>query len=832
MPNYSKIRKKALIKLGALKKTDKILWNIAFSALVAVLVSMGTWSLIKVKAQEQFDNDTQQIKSSIQGEVKRYEALLLSVRSFLAASTNPSKAQFDSYVSSLSLDQYPALDILGFSQYVEQQNIDEFYNNLKLDYAAANELTPQREAVLERRQNELNLLTAPGHVIIKYVAPNSKTDDYIGWPLPFPQLNRKDYEKQFSTSILINRARGILTHEAQNDQIVSLRAGVVIRPQTAINIQNLQSLSQPNFSVVPLGNATIKGGVRINISLNDTFFKHLPTDGYLKYQIFSPEEDGKALVYDNRFKKEASMPWPKELFENKHIQFKEDARIKVGEREFSVHMFSESYPPNVESILWVYGFGIFTFLILSSLIHFAVFKKIEAYVASREATKQVEQLSFQANNDELTGLQNRRSLFHDLNAHIKMYPKNPAILFFVDLDGFKYINDNLGHQSGDNLLIQYASRLRSIASSFDKTIYRIGGDEFVVLVEPNKSETDWPIEAVQDFAATILAITQDPFEIARQRYNISQSIGVAQYPFDAKTADEFVKAADTAMYEAKKLGKNQFVFYSVDISQKLKGKIFMRSQLQKAIDKKELSLMFQPKVKKDMATGQYRFWGAEALMRWDNSILGSVPPSIFIPLAEESGLIPEMDNYLIHEVGKTLQALKASGVADFCLAINVSARQFNNTDLPEQFVKALEQYGVRPARITIEITESATMKEAHKAKKILEKFRSYGFGVSIDDFGTGYSSINYLRQFPATEVKIDKSFTDDIHSDHDDRIIIEGIINMSQKLKLAVVVEGIETAEQIQWLEGVSNNDIVFQGYYFSKPLALQEFTDYYHKNK
>lgn len=436
---------------------------------------------------------------------------------------------------------------------------------------------------------------------------------------------------------------------------------------------------------------------------------------------------------------------------------------------------------------------------------------------------QYNNLSDQLNTDQLTNLLNRRCFFSDIEQKISISKlEHPVFVMFIDLDGFKAINDEFGHTSGDELLRQYSQRLKEHPSTKKSNIYRMGGDEFMIVFENIKFTPPLSITDIMKISTEILTITDEPFIIREKSCKLSQSIGIASSK-EQISAEDLLIYADTAMYEAKRLGKNRAMFYSVELHNKIKKRNEIVRLLKDAISNNEFYLVFQPKMKK--STDGYYKYGAEVLMRWENKELGFVSPQVFIPIAEETGMMATIDKWLIEESAKQIKHMLSLGI-DTTYSINISAKQFSNINLPDDFNDVLNRYNINPRNIIIEITESATIKKPELAKQILRKFRSYGFGISVDDFGTGYSSIGYLRQFPVTEIKFDKSFTNNITCDEQDEIIISGLSHIAQQLHLDIVMEGVETKEQLAWIERNIPNAII-QGYFFSKPLPINEFISF-----
>lgn len=468
----------------------------------------------------------------------------------------------------------------------------------------------------------------------------------------------------------------------------------------------------------------------------------------------------------------------------------------------------------------------FATLALKNILYSILFKN-----NSKDMISQFNNLSSQLNTDQLTNLFNRRCFFNDINAQIEATSdvEPQFFLMFIDLDGFKAINDELGHTAGDYVLKEYSRRLKEHTTTKNSIIYRMGGDEFVIIFNNKNLETPLNEMDIIKISAELLNITNESFYIKKEKRKLSQSIGIARYKKGA-TAEETLMYADTAMYEAKRQGKSRAVYYSDELHNKVKNRNEIIRLLKIAIKENEFHLVFQPKMVKEKNSNNYFQEGAEVLMRWESKNLGIVSPQVFIPIAEESGLMSMIDTWLIEESAKKIKEMKDKGV-NSTFSINVSAKQFSNINLPDNFKETLEKYDIHPSAVIIEITESATIKEPELAKAILRKFRIFGFGISVDDFGTGYSSISYLRQFPVTEIKFDKSFTKNINIDEQDEIIISGLSSIAQQLHLNIVMEGVETEKQIYWIEKNIPNAII-QGYFFSKPLKIENFISFARNNQ
>jgi len=425
-------------------------------------------------------------------------------------------------------------------------------------------------------------------------------------------------------------------------------------------------------------------------------------------------------------------------------------------------------------------------------------------------------VEYLATHDEMTGLPNR-TMFGQLvgraieSAH--RYGRSFAVLF-IDLDRFKIINDSLGHEAGDALLKEMASRFRQCLRGSD-VVARLGGDEFVVLV-------DEVGEASQAAAVArhILSAALKPVPIKGQECRVTASVGIALCPQDAEDVQSLMKNADMAMYLAKEEGKNNFQFYSKEIRALSVERMTLESNLSKALERRELSLHYQAKV--SIRTGEIK--GVEALLRWWNRDLGAVSPAKFVPLAEDTGLIVPIGKWVLQTACAQAVAWQRAGLAPVCMAVNISPRQFADPDLLDDIASVLKATGMDPRLLELEITESMVMHNVEQAVRKLNAIKELGVRLAIDDFGTGYSSLAQLKRFPIDTLKVDRSFIREIPNNDEDKAITEAIIAMGRTLGVTVVAEGVETAEQQAFLSSHACDEM--QGYYFSRPSHPEQFAD------
>ncbi|MFC4930012.1 sensor domain-containing protein [Massilia sp. GCM10023247] len=432
-----------------------------------------------------------------------------------------------------------------------------------------------------------------------------------------------------------------------------------------------------------------------------------------------------------------------------------------------------------------------------------------------EARHYERRLHHLAHHDPLTGLANRTLLQEELKYAIDFAVRNDALgaLAFLDLDNFKHINDNFGHDAGDLVLREIANRLRASVREND-TVARVGGDEFVLVINNQASN-----EQLADLIERIRVRVSAPINVAGRDILAATSIGVSRFPHDGDTVDRVMRAADAAMYHAKSLGKNNCQFYSSELNQVVHQHLMLEASLSRAIGNHEMVVGYQPKV--DLRTG--KVVGAEALVRWKHPDSGMVPPSQFIPVAEETGLIVPLGEWVLLEACRALKAFDAPGTSELVISVNLSARQLRQRQFAGQLARTLARAGVDPRMLELEVTESQLMDRPDEAMEALAELKALGLRLSIDDFGTGYSSLSYLQKFPVDFIKIDRSFLGNLALDGH-AVIARAIIALGHNLQMKVIAEGVETREQLAFLRAHDCDQM--QGFYFSPALTQAAFLD------
>lgn len=450
----------------------------------------------------------------------------------------------------------------------------------------------------------------------------------------------------------------------------------------------------------------------------------------------------------------------------------------------------------------------------------------ELVIANRELAFQIEErgrLTTELNNlafyDTLTGLPNRRLLVDRLRRAFAASQRGgqDGALMYIDLDKFKDLNDTLGHDFGDLLLQQTAQRLESCMRKND-TVARLGGDEFVILLEDLGQQ---PIEAALQAKAVgdkILAVVNQPYLLVTHEYHITLSIGATLFSDHATSAEELLKRADIAMYQAKKAGRNTLRFFNQKMQDVINARTSLEDDLRKALESQEFQLYYQIQV-----DNLHRPFGVEALIRWIHPDRGLVSPAQFIPLAEESGLILSIGKTVLETACSRLKAWQQDALTrDLILAVNISAVQFHQAEFVAEVQSLVQSHAIIPTRLKLEITESVLLKNVESAIATMSALKDIGVRFSLDDFGTGYSSLQYLKRLPIDQLKIDQSFIRNIATDNSDKAIVCAIIAMAHSLDLDVIAEGVETDDQRQFL--LDKNCTHYQGYLFGKPEPIEQF--------
>jgi diguanylate cyclase (GGDEF)-like protein len=443
--------------------------------------------------------------------------------------------------------------------------------------------------------------------------------------------------------------------------------------------------------------------------------------------------------------------------------------------------------------------------------------KTEAVLISFTDTTEVReterQLQYIATHDALTGLPNRHQLQQRLGYALSHADEQKVAVIFLDLDHFKNVNDTAGHAAGDGLLCDVAKRLSSCIRATDM-LARLGGDEFVIVVEEFATA-----QHLKELADRILMKMREPFVIEQHQYHLGTSIGISVFPHDGTDGPTLLRCADSAMYLAKELGRNNYQFFTSDLMIRAQHRYTLERNLRRALVDDEFILYYQPKV--SLADGS--ILGAEALVRWQMPEIGLVEPNEFIPFAEEIGLIVPIGRWVLAKACEQAQQWRQTYKIDFKISVNISPRQFQDPKLPQFILEVLMQSGLPAHALQLEITEGLLMVEAEHLSSVFDAIKTLGISISLDDFGTGFSSLSYLQRFPIDNLKIDRSFIREIPENQDSVVLTKAIIAMSSALGMSVTAEGVENMEQMEFLKDAGCDEI--QGFYFSRPVSVESFS-------
>ena len=420
-------------------------------------------------------------------------------------------------------------------------------------------------------------------------------------------------------------------------------------------------------------------------------------------------------------------------------------------------------------------------------------------------------LTYKSEHDDLTGCYNR-TVLPKITRKLKKSQENFSLLY-IDLDNFKNINDSFGHEYGDVLLQKVSARIKNSLTPLKGELIRYSGDEFILLLETNHKQT------VQYFTIDLLTELARFHSIENNSFSVTGSIGITRYPNDSTSLDTLISYAENSMAIAKK-SKNQYLFFSQEIHEKLIKETQIEQALHYAIDHNEISLVYQPQLDR-----QQNLYGVEALVRWHSKELGFIPPNIFIPIAEESGLMPKLGLYIMNTAMHEISTLQKQLGINFALSINVSVRQFVQVNFFDLLMTSVNNFGSESLRVTIEITESLFIESLDVLLPIFDKMKSNNISLALDDFGTGYSSLSMLKDVPIDELKIDKSFVDQIAVNKKDQAMVKSIIGIGKNLNMRVLAEGVETIEHVKVLEDAGCD--LFQGYHFSHPLSIYQLYEF-----
>ena len=553
------------------------------------------------------------------------------------------------------------------------------------------------------------------------------------------------------------------------------------------------------------------------------YVKSLENDSYLRFVDISNDEHH--FHHLNKYIKSIKSKIKEDMSKHKEFSLYIDIDNKIVivsfipiknlKNEVVAYIVSYVNSPIIKNLIFDYIILNVVLILIIMLLYYIFYK---GFVHQNELKKEKEKYKLLAEYDPLTKLPNRNLLYmrlHQAKSRANRNNKKFAVMF-IDLDNFKNINDSHGHKEGDRVLVAITKIIKNIVRKED-TIARFGGDEFVLIIEDLEN-----IKDVSIIAKKIIEKVKEPLDFGYRKYYVGTSIGISLYPDDTDDIHELIKYSDTAMYKAKKSGKNTFEYFSSMMGNEVINKLNIENDIRIGIKKDEFVAYYQPQI--NAKTGE--LVGLESLVRWLHPKKGFISPAEFIPVAEESNLIVELDRYLMKKTLSQIVKWAEQGYKFGRISLNLSIRELKQSDFIDNLQKTLQKTKCKPEWLELEVTETLLMDNPQNAIKKLNKISSLGVKIAIDDFGTGFSSLSYLKKLPLNKLKVDKSFVDDMLEDKDSEVIVRVIIDLAKNLGLDVLAEGVETKEQVEFLMKCGCN--VIQGYYFSRPKSAEEIKQSY----
>jgi diguanylate cyclase (GGDEF)-like protein len=737
--------------------------------------------LSEQEAEQKFNHMASEYLAQTATDFNKYRTVLRGLQAFIITNPDITQKEFRQYIDSLeTVKNYPGFKTFNYALDVSEDDKLKYQDKLKAqmrDYLKNNPVL-LKKSLSKIDENAQHFGAHNEHFMIFYIEPIESYFSYIGRDIADREPNYYNMLQMKKTGHPIQSGTTFQAKDAQGNSY------------TAIGFR-LPVFENKN------DNHTYLGSVGVGLDFGKVIQGQDLEHNYYVAVYENPNDNAK-LIYatDNK------------LVINNHFQY--NGVLDIENHLFKIKVIAKNeylyYPNNKSLWIWLSILSGMATLGLWMAYGSLIYSNLEARKIAKNMTKDLEYMAWY---DSLTDIMNRRRFIEIVDEKIDKGALVPFSMYFIDIDGFKKINDTLGHGAGDKVLKEYAARLSELLSRYNHaSLARVGGDEFVIKIDEQKQDFDRWVELIN-------RAVSEPFIIANHKFMLTQSIGITSYPQDGNDNETLLRKADMAMYEAKKTPGNHYVIYSEKLGEALIEKNHLENDLIQSIKNNELSLVYQPQMKKVGDT--YELCGIEVLSRWNSPKWGNVSPAKFIPIAEENGFVEDITRWVVTEVCKNIKKWKLENHLSVPLSINIAGKQFLNEHLVNDILQVIVDNEIMSDSLIIEITEGTIMRSPEQAKKIISRFKNHGVQISIDDFGTGYSSFTYLKSFDVNELKIDKTFIEQSQESQTSKEVVEAIILMAHKLGIRVVAEGVETEDELNFLK--ESHCDVLQGFYFSTPV-------------
>jgi diguanylate cyclase (GGDEF)-like protein len=763
---------------------------------LAFCIGAGVYFLGKTlnqqEAQQRFNHMASEYLSQTTTDFGKYKTVLKGVQAFIVTNPDVTLQEFRQYIDSLDIvKNYPGFKSVNYAIDVSDEDKEKYQNQLRLDMSKYLKNNPEllKKVLAKIDYNGNRFSKHNEHFMIYYQEPIENSLFSVGRDIG-------DRETTYYTMVQMKKTGH------------AIQSGTLFK---ALDNDNKEFWAM-GFRLPVFENKddshTYLGSVGVALNFGKVISGADPQHNYY-VEVYENSNDNAKVMYSTD-----SIPLVNDKFQYNSVMDIENHlfRVKIIAKNPQVY-----YPNNKSLWIWLSILSGMATLGLWMAYGSLIYSNLEARKIAKNMTKDLEYMAWY---DSLTDIMNRRRFIEIVDEKINKGALVPFSMYFIDIDGFKKINDTLGHGAGDKVLKEYAARLSELLSRYNHaSLARVGGDEFVIKIDEQKQDFERWVELIN-------RAVSEPFIIANHKFMLTQSIGITSYPQDGNDNETLLRKADMAMYEAKKTPGNHYVIYSEKLGEALIEKNHLENDLIQSIKNNELSLVYQPQMKKVGDT--YELCGIEVLSRWNSPKWGNVSPAKFIPIAEENGFVEDITRWVVTEVCKNIKKWKLENHLLVPLSINIAGKQFLNEHLINEILQIIVDNQITSDSLIIEITEGTIMRSPVQAKEVIARLKNHGVQISIDDFGTGYSSFTYLKSFDVDELKIDKTFIEQSQENQTSKEVVEAIILMSHKLGIRVVAEGVETDAELDFLNECHCD--VLQGFYFSTPVTEEIVLNFINK--